>query len=203
MDSEITPRKLLLAARAGDLTAFRALADWLRERNRPPAQEAGYGDAALAFFLEAFAFEVEERHVQARKNRRLLGLLAASGSPLHMLRQRLDPRRVDELLRTHGLAVGVRHETGVYPAVQNGRAVQVSRRPVEGVTARTVYILLVPTDGTQESETCALLVQFLSGHFPTALFGVEFRNTPLSFAGGDAEGWLESDEFEPAGELQE
>ncbi len=194
MSDDDTINGFVHAARTGDLTALRVLADWFRERGQPSAVENGYDDQAAAYHVEALQYELEERHIQARKTRRLLSLLAAGETPVPGSRERLDPSRVSDLLRSHGLPVGVRRETGVYAKVEDGRVTQMSYRPVEGLRRCTVYLLTVPTDHAHEKETCDLLVAFLRGRFPAAPFGVLFRNDPLTAAGGHAESWLATNE---------
>src|SRR5687767_12707433 len=96
------PAGLNDAARAGDITAIRALADWFRERGNPCSPDnQNRSDEEWALRFDVLAHEFEVRLVQARQLRAALPQVGA------LTRHQFSRRKLECFFSENGLPLEV------------------------------------------------------------------------------------------------
>ncbi len=196
MTSEnIEPNEQLVnEAAKGDRASLMRLATWHRERGRPNDGFTEDSDEQIAYWLEAYSFEIQERQQQARKLRRLLSLLPQTLPTFAVTRHaRLQDLR--DTASAFGLPVTIHAAQWV---ISSGAEVDQldAERPAErsflrggNITDQNVhfYLVICPTDGQSEAETTERMQTFFAQHF-SGLMSIEMRhwNDPLTEAGEEA-----------------
>jgi hypothetical protein len=169
------------AAKRGELDAFRAAADFLRERGQPAAGPDELSDEERAFVIEVAQLELVVRHAQAAQARRLLAIAPEVPNPGDAT-ARLGVNAIARLLARYGLYWNV-FRCDSARLRNNHVADETHTRAAGSENTSNAYFVECPTDRVDEDRTAQQFVAFLNRFYPRARFIIHFTNRCLSEAG--------------------
>jgi len=173
------PVGFVLAARAGDLTAIQAAADWYRDRGQlshPDKSRLHPSDEEAACLVEVYKTEMEIRMAQGRLLHTLLPKLQPFVTGQRLAR-RASPDSIRDVLSNCGC----------------GFVLVCS--PQRDLPPPHPYRLICPTDYTEQERARQTLTAILQSRFPRIALVIEFENVTLSHAGSQGQRAFECETY--------
>lgn len=167
---------MLKDARSGDPSAIRALAAWYWKPGRDPI-----GRGMTAYQLEVYALELEERHRQAAKLRRLL-------AELHFTQVTRESAPTRRELEYKASEYGLPLQVYTYrPCINPEGNPDICYGTWDDADDATGFMIIAPTDGAMDGRVRTQLKMFFNAAFPGEYpLTVRFENEPMSDAGEGA-----------------